>query len=257
MKAEILRIINWSPNNTLTQLHDQMIEMLATCFSDNGTSPAMWLVVAPDASEAAVVVTPWRNEREKRSALKIMHDTLMDGPGGGICPMYSFSCEASMRVRSLNDDDDGDEQVEDITFITSYDQHGHGLFTRFGVANAHPHGFGKLLARDDWDLSKPDNEDRLDGLLMNVYRPQEEREGAMLRCAYCHQPARWDNAVNTERKQPRDGDAMLCMGCGEVGVFDKAAPYGSRKASKAELADFQKDLRLRIGSALIKAVQQK
>jgi hypothetical protein len=260
MQAEILKIIPWNRHDGVDYCHQLMIDMLTECFQNNGSSPSMWLVVAPTLREAAVVVTAWGNADEKQASVATMRETLTSGPGGGMCPMYSFSCEALMKVVGADEYVPGtrlkrnDPRVEDIAIVSSYDKDGHGLFSRFGVSYGKRPDFGTLKARDDWDLSKPESQAHLSGLLMNLYLP--DPDAVTIRCPYCHKLNDAHMPLVTKHAAPRDGDVMLCMGCGEVGTFDSAWPYGTRRPTEAELADFMTDPRVRLGSLLVKAMQK-
>ena len=239
MTPEILKTIPWDPTDDLQYCHDLMIAMVKESFQDHGTSPAMWLVVAPDGKEAAVIVTPWRNNFEKHAFVTTMHDTLFDGPGGGICPMYSFSCEAMMKAVPVEDYRPGtrlknsDPEVEDIIFITSYTKDGDGLFTRFGVADAHPHGFGTLRERDDWDLGDPASTDKLDGLLMDVYKlPDDDPADDVMapklqngvRCPHCHKQANMSMAVSHGRQAPRTATPCCASAAARSGPTIRRRP---------------------------------
>lgn len=267
MDAEIVRMLDWSPDHTLQQLHDTMIDILRDTFKDNGSCPAMWLIVSPAGDEAALIMTAWKSNMEKRHAIREMNRALNHGPGGGKCVAYAFTCEALMASRkvgevkrvpkNLRDDPD----AEDIAFVSSYDKDGNCLFTRFGVAYADPQqDFGRLKARDDWDLCAPDVPAKLDGLLINVFNHVDDdepeakpAERLRIRCPYCHRDCNGRaSSIGNDAAEPRDGDALLCIGCGELGVYDSKAPYGSRKAKPDEVEHFRNDVKVRIAQALVR-----
>lgn len=260
MDAEIVKTFDWSLTATVDDAHTKMVEMMTSCFADNGASPSMWLVVSPKGTEAAVVITAWRNEREKLHAVATMRDAIASGPGGGQCPMYSFSCEAMMKVMGAEEYVPGthlkpnDPRVEDIAFVSSYDAKGNGRFSRFGVKYGKRKDFGTLMARDDWDLSAPDTQDRLSGLLMNLYLPDPDA-GPVVRCPHCSKAADSHLGLATSG-EPGDGDVMLCIRCGEVSTFDSRTPYGARKATQSELGRFMLDPRVKLGSMLIKSIRE-
>ena len=58
-------------------------------------------------------------------------------------------------------------------------------------------------------------------------------------CPYC---GRVHQAATSEGVAPvRDGDASLCIGCGDIGMFDSRAPGGIRRTTAQEAARLATD----------------
>jgi hypothetical protein len=62
-----------------------------------------------------------------------------------------------------------------------------------------------------------------------------------LTCPFCGAQHVMAGDVEPGGREPADGDATLCIKCGEIAVFAKAAPGGARKPTIEELEAFGQD----------------
>jgi len=63
-----------------------------------------------------------------------------------------------------------------------------------------------------------------------------------VRCPWCAKQLTHHGApFDKPQTAPEDGDTALCVGCGELCVFDAEAPDGARRPSSVETDELRRD----------------
>lgn len=160
---------------TLDAVHEYSVKSAVKKFEKRGTIPPLWVVRTRYG--VTVLSTKWRDDREKAGfvgwlrfflkAMEATHYSLMQE--AWMASVAPDSREADIKPQHNPDS-------EDVLMVITFNREAKHRVTRFGVkySDKRP-GFGRLLARDDWDSSDLSWK----GRMMNLLEPDAEVEAAV------------------------------------------------------------------------------
>jgi hypothetical protein len=155
----------------LDALHEYAVRASEKKFAKYGKCDPLWFMRSPLG--LTVVRTRWENETEKYMLVNVVRMMM----GVIETQAYSFVSEAWAATGTADEPDlhgpvRDHPNREDVLFVQSFDKASAWRTTRYGVrySDKRP-GFGRLLARDDWNH---DEMQHMSGHMADLLRPDPE-----------------------------------------------------------------------------------